>query len=312
MRGEHNLSQGLTYGVYGSAPRARGTPVLECALVGLGRISPACAGNTNRGTPASTHRPDQPRVRGEHCTSCSNPLGGSGSAPRARGTPHPGTSRAPRCRISPACAGNTWTRLMHRPSTTDQPRVRGEHHERTNCSTPGCGSAPRARGTRSSRPTLRPGRRISPACAGNTSSLYTRQRRTADQPRVRGEHSSGPSWSKRNVGSAPRARGTPDPREDPRSRVRISPACAGNTSAARRIANQQLDQPRVRGEHGAINNLRVHGTGSAPRARGTHVGPGLLKADRRISPACAGNTVESNDLCNAGADQPRVRGEHLY
>ena len=92
--------------------------------------------------------------------------------------------------------------------------------------------------------------------------------------------------------------------------ARISPACAGNTSAAGRAPAALPDQPRVRGEHIPNAEAVVKLPGSAPRARGTHISAGSPGRRRRISPACAGNTPGCDSTPTPAPDQPRVRGEH--
>ena len=204
---------------------------------------------------------------------------GPGSAPRARGTRRVLNVAIDELRISPACAGNTATNYARRRRAY--------------------GSAPRARGTHAPVGSSPRQRRISPACAGNTCpELDRRAARHAGpaQPRVRGEHLLfrhlfGPCGL---PGSAPRARGT-------RSHPDV-----GSPSP-------HPDQPRVRGEHGEVDDgegwitgsaPRARGTpcdwyrgldigstdGSAPRARGTPTIARLFAGSFRISPACAGNT----------------------
>ncbi len=199
------------------------------------RISPACAGNTPPSRPDFRALPDQPRVRGEHCTTGLQYGCFSGSAPRARGTPVPRDKNPGRDRISPACAGNTIDHDSYGPDAPDQPRVRGEHLAWTQDAVVSDGSAPRARGTRRSASGCARSPRISPACAGNTPGPSGMESPRSDQPRVRGEHPRSTFRKSSSAGSAPRARGTLRVAVSYRVCERISPACAGNTcpSAAR-------------------------------------------------------------------------------
>ena len=189
VRGEHQPKVGANIIYDGSAPRARGTQRQRPPRQWAGRISPACAGNTDVEEAATCIRTDQPRVRGEHFFQRVNYGDVFGSAPRARGTQKKRAPEGARCRISPACAGNTRNRRQAIEPTTDQPRVRGEHQPSETSCTLGYGSAPRARGTRRASLDRIRRRRISPACAGNTSNASKRIKQKADQPRVRGEHS---------------------------------------------------------------------------------------------------------------------------
>ena len=290
MRGEHPASARGGQGTIGSAPRARGT---------LRR--PVDFGN---------RRGDQPRVRGEHAAVGAGACPADGSAPRARGTRAASAGSLTLPRISPACAGNTSSIVFLRRQWPDQPRVRGEHQRRRKPSPTLAGSAPRARGTLGGRRILVQKGRISPACAGNTHVDERDKLRLADQPRVRGEHGEFlllPEWE---AGSAPRARGTHDPRGERGRPGRISPACAGNTGPGARTRCCAADQPRVRGEHRSWSWVRQPSSGSAPRARGTpRDGQNAPSADR-ISPACAGNTTDMPGTAAETTDQPRVRGEH--
>ena len=86
MRGEHVYCNAHELLTFGSAPRARGTRVLQCPRVVDLRISPACAGNTMAVCRNSETAPDQPRVRGEHQQALDTIDDLTGSAPRARGT----------------------------------------------------------------------------------------------------------------------------------------------------------------------------------------------------------------------------------
>ena len=311
VRGEHQCSSGICSPCTGSAPRARGTRFAERRLAAGDRISPACAGNTSSWTGSARGASDQPRVRGEHVVVRLQALGGLGSAPRARGTLSSPIRRRLPTRISPACAGNTWNRCSGMTTGSDQPRVRGEHaRSRGTCWTT-TGSAPRARGTHELAERRQWIVRISPACAGNTITGKSRQPRTPDQPRVRGEHDSAEKAFQVIDGSAPRARGTRCTLPRSQSRRRISPACAGNTRPTGGRRGTCSDQPRVRGEHSFNRSpLRFH-AGSAPRARGTRLARQHAAQRGRISPACAGNTHAAVCSGPRRTDQPRVRGEHF-
>ena len=235
---------------------------------------------------------------------------GFGSAPRARGTRPFTRYLLDYDRISPACAGNTRTRGTSAVDRPDQPRVRGEHHNREIATATDTGSAPRARGTRQRREGVPGDRRISPACAGNTPRSPTRCSTGTDQPRVRGEHPCGGMFGSSTYGSAPRARGTLCRMQAARLRRWISPACAGNTSPTSARSGPRTDQPRVRGEHAKHALADDVATGSAPRARGTPAASSAGDNTLRISPACAGNTFGTDLGRSIEADQPRVRGEH--
>ena len=111
----------------GSSPRMRGTLVPHEVRPGAVGIIPAYAGNTQWIPSRRIPNRDHPRVCGEHRLMTGDPLYGTGSSPRMRGTrhcrPHPHHSFG----IIPAYAGNT---------------LRG------GCSSRPWGSSPRMRGTR--------------------------------------------------------------------------------------------------------------------------------------------------------------------
>ena len=311
VRGEHTGRASDPEGPVGSSPRARGTRVRVVRQLLRRRIIPACAGNTLRAVDVARIQPDHPRVRGEHGLRLRFVQHVLGSSPRARGTR--ARSCPPRAsgRIIPACAGNTGDRAMNPDVPPDHPRVRGEHCT----SVRGCGvhpgSSPRARGTPRCRPTGCAGRRIIPACAGNTPSPAARAPRTADHPRVRGEHDERGGRGGVVAGSSPRARGTRDGWRPCTRHRRIIPACAGNTAGSTAPVLRVTDHPRVRGEHRSLYPFGCQARGSSPRARGTQCGPASDDLMTRIIPACAGNTAVRFQSTAPRADHPRVRGEHL-
>ncbi len=189
--------------------------------------------------------------------------------------------------------------------------MRGEHACSAQPATSRFGSAPRARGTPGARQPPDRQWRISPACAGNTRASRILSRAATDQPRVRGEHRSGARARRAQHGSAPRARGTPCVHDSGEFMIRISPACAGNTSSTTSRSRWRTDQPRVRGEHRPGDVHVAPDAGSAPRARGTPRGSVAARGATRISPACAGNTAAACPCWPSVPDQPRVRGEHM-
>ncbi len=153
---------------------------------------------------------------------------------------------------------------------SDHPRVRGEHWDQPDAKHSFRGSPPRARGT----PVCSPGRSgpagITPACAGNTPVRTAEDSRAPDHPRVRGEHSFEGSRHKVQIGSPPRARGTRPDAQWRSERLRITPACAGNTPVHLTLHPSLRDHPRVRGEHRPGGSRLLRARGSPPRARGTH------------------------------------------
>ena len=238
--------------VIGSPPPARGAPSFAVTNPELLRITPACAGSTDRRR--TTHRPssDDPRLRGEHETKKIVFEGEIGSPPPARGARFFTLNISRDERVTPACAGNTRPRRPCRCPAADHPRLRGEHtgwRSSVNCLN---GSPPLARGARDDllgREQLhrvpQPARgaafdvvdlerevRITPACAGSTVLWHFALRRHSDHPRLCGEHGHVPSGGSGRSGSPPRPRGAHRDQLSDLPNDRITPACAGITTPA--------------------------------------------------------------------------------
>ena len=153
----------------GSSPRGRGT--LRPRVRGRiqHRFIPARAGNAHPGRRVGPVSPVHPRAGGERSAASIRVSCPSGSSPRGRGTPRPGSSDAIRKRFIPARAGNA------RAPERGPPRV--------------FGSSPRGRGTREG-DALQAGRgRFIPARAGNATSTWRKPCCTSVHPRAGGERS---------------------------------------------------------------------------------------------------------------------------
>ena len=133
-------------------------------------------------------------------------------------------------------------------------------------------------------------RRITPACAGNSSSSGPRLSMTEDHPRVCGEQPERPTKGVDITGSPPRVRGTAKGRWAHMWQARITPACAGNSWHLTITVQYIKDHPRVCGEQKQLHSKIQRPGGSPPRVRGTGIiGPGY-EVGNRITPACAGNS----------------------
>ena len=178
-------------------------------------------------------------MRGEHRPSRSITALRSGSSPRARGAHGPVRERHLARGIIPACAGSTSSRSRRARPRRDHPRVRGEHLDPVTAPGPHWGSSPRARGAHWE--LLRPGAELGiiPACAGSTDPFDHVLVDAGDHPRVRGEHSSGPSTVPFSTGSSPRARGARLAGLRGRVQPGIIPACAGSTLPDLRVYRAQ-------------------------------------------------------------------------
>ena len=170
------------------------------------------------------------------------------------------------CAAAISWARAIWPDSRHRV----QPRTRREHFAKVLWMGTMKGSAPHVRGSRSLDAAGGAQGGISPAHAGSTP--HTLGSRvcigTGSAPHVREAH----------------VRHVLQGRQDG-----ISPARAGSTAPSTATPDTGRDQPRTRGEHGAINGDTGHGPGSAPHARGA---------------------LEVNLPSEPEGDQPRTRGEH--
>src|SRR5690606_37506668 len=125
-----------------------------------------------------------PRVRGEHWLNLTPMDLLTGSSPRARGTRTKPAGDPADGRLIPACAGNTKRACTQSISTTAHPRVRGEHAFPDLERLPDDGSSPRARGTPVTAWSAGSGRRLIPACAGNTTCIPPSRPTPPAHPRV--------------------------------------------------------------------------------------------------------------------------------
>ena len=104
-------------------------------------------------------------------------------------------------------------------------------------------------------------------------------------------------------------RGTEAADQEREDITRITPACAGNRDPKPLLSIPKRDHPRVCGEQKGLK-LKFHAPrGSPPRVRGTESGAGMTGQGNRITPACAGNSMNFFYTCNKFRDHPRVCGE---
>ena len=124
-----------------------------------------------------------------------------------------------------------------------------------------------------------------------------------------GEKTSGDRELDKRCGSPPRVRGEGDISQAMPAYLRITPACAGRSSRARRPHEGFRDHPRVCGEKRSLNLEEKLKIGSPPRVRGEEVETENGGIVRRITPACAGRrNSRLLDRVNF-RDHPRVCGE---
>ena len=153
-----------------------------------------------------------------------------GSPPRVRGKlvyPSIATQKA---RITPACAGKTTLDIMRARESRDHPRVCGENFSICCEYNASRGSPPRVRGKHLPIMSFVFTLRITPACAGKTTSPIVSYLLGKDHPRVCGENGNNGIVSLTLIGSPPRVRGKQSEKIITTSCTGITPACAGKTS----------------------------------------------------------------------------------
>ena len=233
---------------------------------------------------------DHPRIRGEHGDRVFLRRLGEGSSPHTRGAHPPAVRRRPHRRIIPAYAGSTRRGSSPGRSSTDHPRIRGEHHARRRVDVAGEGSSPHTRGARRQEEIEARHVRIIPAYAGSTEPAPHPSATRPDHPRIRGEHSEWEEMLSFELG--------------------IIPAYAGSTNCAPKPTVKSRDHPRIRGEHRSISKHRQVAEGSSPHTRGALCAQPRIPRNLRIIPAYAGSTRGPGRRRTRSADHPRIRGEH--
>ena len=212
-------------------------------------ITPACAGNSTPAEHPHYLLQDHPRLRGEQVIGLLKLCYALGSPPLARGT----VSR----------------RYRSRRNGGDHPRLRGEQLGDVYKMPGGLGSPPLARGTVKTKIADILIARITPACAGNSTSSQSTGVSVGDHPRLRGEQIFMAFMRPARAGSPPLARGTVVNVGGLCDNGGITPACAGNRSWTCKKSGCQRDHPRLRGEQCETTTLTLPITGSPPLARGT-------------------------------------------
>ena len=132
--------------------------------------------------------------------------------------------------------------------------------------------------------------RITPACAGKSSSNPVHQRFREDHPRVCGEKKNGKIYDGKALGSPPRVRGKAARLPLVLSGARITPACAGKRAPNSKHPPVAEDHPRVCGEKEYLIYRKLFDEGSPPRVRGKVLLLCLGMNRLRITPACAGKS----------------------
>ena len=191
-----------------------------------------------------------------------------GSPPRVRGKPDNLSEANKRFRITPACAGKTVRPVCRPGDCRDHPRVCGENRVHLLAEALCRGSPPRVRGKPHVLTTCCDSPRITPACAGKTTSTLLTPTAYKDHPRVCGENRNFHQGRRGSGGSPPRVRGKRCKGFCAGRLVRITPACAGKTGIQSYGLIKCQDHPRVCGENDSFRPDFIKVKGSPPRVRG--------------------------------------------
>ena len=252
----------------GSPPRVRGKPLSEWGRLTRLRITPACAGKTLKSWRRIRCPKDHPRVCGENVAIVRRHPVLEGSPPRVRGKRCKGFCACCLVRITPACAGKTDIDKVETFYCKDHPRVCGENAKTGYPWKASEGSPPRVRGKHARQVDGNSSPGITPACAGKTTIRTAIELQDKDHPRVCGENYYRQCRLRRHRGSPPRVRGKHRLRPLTRQTARITPACAGKTSALLLPLCPLEDHPRVCGENRNLASAATLALGSPPRVRG--------------------------------------------
>ena len=151
---------------------------------------------------------------------------------------------------------------------------------------------------------------IIPAYAGSTTAQTGKDAGKRDHPRIRGEHFL-PTFKRiLPAGSSPHTRGALKPVGGHVDVAGIIPAYAGSTQDPTEPSQENMDHPRIRGEHYSHECELPDSHGSSPHTRGAHVGGSERVEVEGIIPAYAGSTRPVKMAPELRTDHPRIRGEH--
>ena len=214
----------------GSSPRVRGKrlPGREGGL--RGRLIPARAGKTSRGSSTASSAWAHPRACGENLVYLMLLTAGFGSSPRVRGKPQGPCPVGRLGGLIPARAGKTHLTEEEEACTKAHPRACGENSGEVSSSRSATGSSPRVRGKPHQLGGQGPRRRLIPARAGKTRGASKPASGLEAHPRACGENARRCRRRRGGRGSSPRVRGKRAERRQDVRRGGLIPARAGKTT----------------------------------------------------------------------------------
>ncbi len=216
-----------------------------------------------------------------------------------------------------------------RPWGSEHPRVGGEHRLDDWSPEAPLGTPPRRRGAHERVPSLGVGPRNTPASVGSTDRPAPSFPRSAEHPRVGGEHRVKLDQPRRQRGAPPRWRGGLGRALESRRRYRNTPAMAGRTSTAPTRHPAPPEHPCDGGEDAGRCDDDLCDLGTPPRWRGG-LAPTMAEAElmrntprwrggrgvgrarrnaRRNTPAMAGRTPGASSTRWPSPEHPRDGGE---
>ena len=253
------------------------------------RITPACAGKSDRTDWTITCRKDHPRVCGEKGCLALWRVSRPGSPPHVRGKVFLVILQHLHGGITPAYAGKRPRKCCRSGPSGDHPRMCGEKAFTSGRRAMYRGSPPHVRGKANFPVSFRWAIGITPACAG----------KSFDNPKI----------DNSQLGSPPHMRGKARLRNFQKQLFGITPAHAGKSCRWRRGENRSWDHPRMCGEKSVTYTLLERCGGSPPRMRGKVRRDLCSSHHLGITPAHAGKRSRVSSSPCPFMDHPRMCGE---
>ena len=155
-------------------------------------------------------------------------------------------------------------------------------------------------------------RRITPAYAGKSSTIFRKAPEKKDHPRLCGEKLYCFTTAEKPSGSPPPMRGKVIQNLPAILQARITPAYAGKSSRKSSLVIVEWDHPRLCGEKLYRSDQAHYSTGSPPPMRGKAEKYARDSIATRITPAYAGKSPVPAMCGSPAEDHPRLCGEKLY
>ena len=305
----HDLRRGERR-VVGSSPRVRGKPGAHIRTRHRPRLIPARAGKTSCCGVGCFPLTAHPRACGENTMATPSVAMATGSSPRVRGKPLPGSRLCGRAGLIPARAGKTGPRAPAAHGSRAHPRACGENSPWSRRRPSPRGSSPRVRGKPGGPGDGAGHLGLIPARAGKTSLPEPEFMPLVAHPRACGENHNRPGTGADAWGSSPRVRGKRDGRADDGDLPRLIPARAGKTWTSAPPRRRSPAHPRACGENGVRRVLHRDPPGSSPRVRGKRPVAHRERGGQRLIPARAGKTARASGPPPRPPAHPRACGEN--